>query len=150
MALCQFCTLMWWLYFSKTHLPKISKIKSPKIAESSLIVFVGMSVLCVALFLLRFFYFFYDLITFDLIETKRETGDTFFSYCNYSRMQSILFINGSSLFWLTGSLSIYCWITRLVMFEKKMLRRIEVFSSFSHNVVLQNKSDFFIGNYYIW
>ena len=102
----------------------------------------------VLLYLFKLVYFFYDLITFYLRQAKRETWDTFFFYCNYARMQLyfiIAFIKGSSLFWLTGSTSIYCGILRLVMmFEKKSLRTVAVFFVSFCNVALFNKSDFFI------
>ena len=47
-------------------------------------------------------YFFYDLITLNLRETKRETWDTFFSFIaimlGCSLYSNIAFINGSSIF----------------------------------------------------
>ena len=65
--------------------------------EFFLISFMGMSVLRVALFVLRLLNSFI-VVTFNLKETKRQTRDIVLLYCNYARMDlysMIAFISGS-------------------------------------------------------
>ena len=64
-------------------------MKSPKISEFSIISLMGMPVLCVALFVLRLLIFVYNLMTFNLRETKRQARVTVFLYCNYARVEPI-------------------------------------------------------------
>ena len=139
----------------KTLLLKFSKIKSPEISKFSLIRFLSIRNVCALCFIcFKVVYLFYDLITFNLRETKRKTWDTFFLLqllLGCSLYFTIAFINGSFMFWLTGSPSIYCGIPRLVMmFEKKTLRTVALFLSFSTLLPCSTMSDLFIRNNFIW
>ena len=90
---------------------------------------------CVALFVLSLFISFMisPRSTWEKLKEKLVTHFSFIAIMlGCSLYLIIVFINGSSIFWLTGSPSVYCGIPRLVvMFEKKSLRTVAVFLSFS-------------------
>ena len=99
-----------WKYRKNNAIIKFPKTKYLKISEFSLISFVGMPVLCVALFVLviKVVNFFHDFITFNLKEIKGQTGVTIFLYCNYA---------GGSLYFITAFISGHLCCDLLVPFH---------------------------------
>ena len=93
-------------------------LKFPKITECSLMSFLGMSVLCATLFVLRL------LISFKISsrstwEKLRNSRVAIFLFCNYARVKPIFY--DCFHLWLTGSISSYWGIPRVIMILEKIL-----------------------------
>ena len=106
----------------------IPKTKSPKISEFSLISLVGMSVLRLALFVLRLVIFFMisSRSTGKKLKDKPELQLFFIAtMLGWNLYFMIAFISGSPILWLTGSVSLYWEITRVVVILEKNSFKID-------------------------